>query len=268
MKNKKPLILTLMCIVAVTLIIIAVLVTPMLNKTSNANKKYQHGDSFSRLTANNGESRNGEFSTPDSSSSSNLSTSSDVNLDASTSNNSTQETQSEDTQDTQNKQLMNDKNTDVVGYTDSDGKMHVNKDKINKINEEVASELATETETEDEGYGKSTSSDVVADKLKVSKDVNNIKVIVYRLNQLALENNYKTVKVWEKPSKSDIKDAKKKNIPLVYVVELDYDFYWITYYYDGNVATSDRDYDGSLASLYIADTEDDDNDVDTEPVVW
>lgn len=268
MKNKKPLILTLLCIVAVALIVIAVLVTPMLNKNSNVNKKYQHGDSFSRLTANNEDSRNEEFSTPDSSSSSDSSTSSDTNSDASTSNNSTQETQSEDTQDTQNKQLMNDKNTDVVGYTDSDGKMHVNKDKINKINEEVASELATETETEDEGYGKSTSSDVVADKLKVSKDVNNIKVIVYRLNQLALENNYKTVKVWEKPSKSDIKDAKKKNIPLVYVIELDYDFYWITYYYDDNIATSDRDFDGSLASLYIADTEDDDNDVDTEPVVW
>lgn len=270
MKNKKPLILTLLCVVAVALIIIAVLVAPMLNKTSNANKKYQHGDSFSRLTAKE-DSRNGEFSTPDSSSSSNSSTSStssDVNSDASTSNNSAQETQSEDTQDTQNKQLMNDDKTDVVGYTDSDGKMHINKDKINKINEDVASELATETETEDEGYGKSTSSDVVADKLKVSKDVNNIKVIVYRLNQLALENNYKTVKVWEKPSKSDIKDAKKKNIPLVYVIELDSDFYWITYYYDGNIATSDRDFDGSLASLYIADTEEDDNDVDTEPVVW
>ena len=262
MRNKKPLILTLMCIVAVALIIIAILVTPMLNKTSNANKKYKHGDSFSRLTVNNEDSRNGEFSTPDSS------TSSDTNSDTSNSNNSTQETQSEDTQDEQNKQLMNDKNTDVVGYTGSDGKMHVNKDKINKINEEVASELETETETEDEGYGKSTSSDVVADKLKISKDVNNIKVIVYRINQLALDNNYKTVKVWDKPSKSDIKDAKKKNIPLVYVVELDYDFYWITYYYDSNEATSDRDYDGSLASLYIADTEDDDNDMDTEVVKW
>ena len=258
MRNKKPLILTLMCIVAVALIIIAILVTPMLNKTSNDNKKYKHGDSFSRLTANNEDSRNEEFSTPD-----------DVNSDTSSSNNSTQETQSENTQDEQNKKLMNDKDTDVVGYTGSDGKMHVNKDKINKINEEVASELATETETEDEGYGKSTSSDVVADKLKVSKDVDNIKVMVYRTNQLALDNNYKTVKVWDKPSKSDIRDAKKKNIPLVYVVELDSDFYWITYYYDGNVATSDRDYDGSLASLYIADTEEeDDNDVDTEPVVW
>lgn len=263
MKNKKPLILTLLCIVAVALIIIAVLVTPMLNKNSNANKKYQHGDSFSRLTAKE-DSTGGAFSN-------NISNSSNTNSnssDASTSNNSTQETQSEDTQDTQNKQLMNDKNTDVVGYTDSNGKMHINKDKIDKINEEVASELATETETEDEGYGKSTSSDVVTDKLKVSKDVDNIKVIVYRLNQLALDNNYKTVKVWDKPSKSDIKDAKKKNIPLVYVIELDYDFYWISYYYDGNVATSDRDYDGSLASLYIADTEEDDNDVDTEPVVW
>lgn len=270
MRNKKPLILTLMCIVAVALIIIAILVTPMLNKTSNANKKYKHGDSFSRLTANNEDSRNEEFSTPDSSSSSDSSSTnpSDTNSDASNSNNSTQETQSEDTQDEQNKKLMNDKDTDVVGYTGSDGKMHVNKDKINKINEEVASELATETETEDEGYGKSTSSDVVADKLKVSKDVDNIKVMIYRINQLALDNNYKTVKVWDKPSKSDVKDAKKKNIPLVYVVELDSDFYWITYYYDGNVATSDRDYDGSLASLYIADTEEDDNDVDTEPVVW
>ena len=268
MRNKKPLILTLMCIVAVALIIIAILVTPMLNKTSNDNKKYKHGDSFSRLTANNEDSRNEEFSTPDSSSSSDSSNSSDVNSDTSSSNNSTQETQSEDTQDEQNKKLMNDKDTDVVGYTGSDGKMHVNKDKINKINEEVASELATETETEDEGYGKSTSSDVVADKLKVSKDVDNIKVMIYRINQLALDNNYKTVKVWDKPSKSDVKDAKKKNIPLVYVVELDSDFYWITYYYDGNVATSDRDYDGSLASLYIADTEEDDNDVDTEPVVW
>lgn len=268
MRNKKPLILTLMCIVAVVLVIIAILVTPMLNKTSNANKKYKHGDSFSRLTTNNEDSRNGEFSTPDFSSSSSPSNSSDVNSDTSNLNNSTQETQSEDTQDTQNEQLMNDKNTDVVGYTDSNGKMHVNKDKINKINEEVASELATETETEDEGYGKSTSSDVVADKLKVSKDVDNIKVIVYRLNQLALDNNYKTVKVWDKPSKSDIKDAKEKKQSVVYVVELDYDFYWITYYYDGNVATSDRDYDGSLASLYIADTEEDDNDVDTEVVVW
>lgn len=267
MKNKKPLILTLLCIAAVALIIIAVLVTPMLNKTSNANKKYQHGDSFSRLTANNEvyeNSTGGVFSNNTSNSSNTNSNSSD----ASTSNNSIQETQSEDTQDTQNKQLMNDKNTDVVGYTDSNGKMHVNKDKINKINEEVASELATETETEDEGYGKSTSSDVVADKLKVSKDVDNIKVIAYRLNQLALDNNYKTVKVWDKPSKSDIKDAKEKKQSVVYVVELDYDFYWISYYYDGNVATSDRDYDGSLASLYIADTEDDDNDVDTEPVVW
>lgn len=268
MRNKKPLILTLMCIVAVALIIIAILVTPMLNKTSNANKKYQHGDSFSRLTVNNEDSRNGEFSTPDSSSSSSPSNSSNTNSDTSSSNSSTQEIQSEDTQDEQNKQLMNDKNTDVVGYTGSDGKMHVNKDKINKINEEVASELATETETEDEGYGKSTSSDVVADKLNVSKDVNNIKVMVYRINQLALDNNYKTVKVWDKPSKSDIRDAKKKNIPLVYVIELDSDFYWITYYYDGNVATSDRDYDGSLASLYITDTEEDDNDVDTEVVVW
>lgn len=263
MKNKKPLILTLLCIVAVALIIIAVLVTPMLNKTSNANKKYQHGDSFSRLTAKE-DSTGGKFSDNTSNSSNTNSNTSN----ASTSNNSTQETQSEDTQDTQNEQLMNDKNTDVVGYTGSDGKMHVNKDKINKINEEVASELATETETEDEGYGKSTSSDVVADKLKVSKDVNNIKVIVYRLNQLALENNYKTVKVWDKPSKSEIKNAKEGKGSIVYVVELDYDFYWITYYYDGNVATSDRDYDGSLASLYIADTEDDDNDVDTEPVVW
>lgn len=268
MKNKKPLILTLMCIVAVVLVIIAILVTPMLNKNSNANKKYQHGDSFSRLTTNNEDSRNGEFSTPDSSSSSSPSNSSDVNSDTSNSNNSTQETQSEDTQDTQNEQLMNDKNTDVVGYTDSNGKMHVNKDKINKINEEVASELATETETEDEGYGKSTSSDVVADKLKISKDVDNIKVIVYRINQLALDNNYKTVKVWDKPSKSDIRDAKESKGSLVYVVELDYDFYWITYYYDSNEATSDRDYDGSLASLYIADTEEDDNDVDTEVVVW
>lgn len=268
MRNKKPLILTLMCIVAVALIIIAILVTPMLNKTSNANKKYQHGDSFSRLTVNNEDSRNGEFSTPDSSSSSSPSNSSNTNSDTSSSNSSTQEIQSEDTQDEQNKQLMNDKNTDVVGYTGSDGKMHVNKDKINKINEEVASELATETETEDEGYGKSTSSDVVADKLNVSKDVNNIKVMVYRINQLALDNNYKTVKVWDKPSNSDIRDAKKKNIPLVYVIELDSDFYWITYYYDGNVATSDRDYDGSLASLYITDTEEDDNDVDTEVVVW
>lgn len=268
MRNKKPLILTLMCIVAVALIIIAILVTPMLNKTSNANKKYKHGDSFSRLTANNEDSRNGELSTPDSSSSSSTSNSSDTNSDTSNSNNSTQETQSENTQDEQNKQLMNDKNTDVVGYTGSDGKMHVNKDKINKINEEVASELATETETEDEGYGKSTSSDVVADKLKVSKDVNNIKVIVYRINQLALDNNYKTVKVWDKPSKSEIKDAKESKGSLVYVVELDYDFYWITYYYDSNEATSDRDYDGSLANLYIADTEEDDNDVDTEVVKW
>lgn len=266
MKNKKPLILTLLCIAAVALIIIAVLVTPMLNKTSNANKKYQHGDSFSRLTAKE-DSTGGAFSNNTSNSSNTNSNLSDTS-NSNNSNNSTQETQSEDTQDAQNKQLMNDDKTDVVGYTGSDGKMHVNKDKINKINEEVASELATETETEDEGYGKSTSSDVVADKLKVSKDVNNIKVIVYRLNQLALDNNYKTVKVWDKPSKSDVKDAKKKNIPLVYVVELDLDFYWITYYYDSNVATSDRDYDGSLASLYIADTEDDDNDVDTEPVVW
>lgn len=267
MKNKKPLILTLLCIVAVVLIIIAVLVTPMLNKTSNANKKYQHGDSFSRLTANNEvyeDSTGGVFSDNTSNSSNTNSNSSD----ASNSNNSIQETQSENTQDTQNEQLMNDDNTDVVGYTDSDGKMHVNKDKINKINEEVASELATETETEDEDYGKSTSSDVVADKLKVSKDVNNIKVIAYRINQLALDNNYKTVKVWEKPSKSDIKDAKEKKQSLVYVVELDSDFYWISYYYDKDIATSDRDYDGSLASLYIADTEDDDNDVDTEPVVW
>lgn len=267
MKNKKPLILTLLCIVAVALIIIAILVTPMLNKTSNANKKYQHGDSFSRLTANNEvyeDSTAGAFSNNTSNSSNANSNSSDT----SSSNNSTQETQSEDTQDEQNKQLMKDKNTDVVGYTGSDGKMYINKDKINKINEEVASELATETETEDEGYGKSTSSDVVADKLKVSKDVNNIKVIAYRINQLALDNNYKTVKVWDKPSKSDIKDAKEKKQSVVYVVELDYDFYWITYYYDSNIATSDRDYDGSLASLYIADTEEDDNDVDTEPVVW
>lgn len=267
MKNKKPLILTLLCIVAVALIIIAVLVTPMLNKTSNANKKYKHGDSFSRLTANNEvyeDSTGGAFSNNTSNSSNANSNSSDT----SSSNNSTQETQSEDTQDEQNKQLMKDKNTDVVGYTGSDGKMYINKDKINKINEEVASELATETETEDEGYGKSTSSDVVADKLKVSKDVNNIKVIAYRINQLALDNNYKTVKVWDKPSKSDIKDAKEKKQSVVYVVELDYDFYWITYYYDSNIATSDRDYDGSLASLYIADTEEDDNDVDTEPVVW
>ena len=264
MKNKKPLILTLLCIVAVALIIIAVLVTPMLNKTSNANKKYQHGDSFSRLTANN--EVYGKFSDNTSNSSNTNSNSSD----ASTSNNSTQETQSEDTQDEQNKKLMDDKDTDVVGYTDSNGKMHVNKDKINKINEEVASELETETETEteDEGYGKSTSSDVVADKLKVSKDVNNIKAMVYRINQLALDNNYKTVKVWDKPSKSEIKDAKETNGSLVYVVELDYDFYWITYYYDSNEATSDRDYDGSLASLYIADTEEDDNDVDTEVVKW
>ena len=267
MKNKKPLSFTLLCIVAVALIIIAVLVTPMLNKTSNANKKYQHGDSFSRLTANNEvyeDSTGGKFSDNTSKSSNTNSNTSN----ASTSNNLTQETQSEDTQDTQNEQLMNDKNTDVVGYTGSDGKMHVNKDKINKINEEVASELATETETEDEGYGKSTSSDVVADKLKVSKDVDNIKVMIYRINQLALDNNYKTVKVWDKPSKSDIRDAKESKGSLVYVVELDYDFYWITYYYDSNEATSDRDYDGSLASLYIADTEEDDNDVDTEVVVW